>query len=159
MEMQQNYTAPAVGEIWPGQGGVYAGIIPARDGVAAYHLIIGNPQERLIWGPYDDVPLATDMADGLTNTQTLVNQPDNHPAAKAAAAYLADGHADFYLPAVSELEMVWSNLGSQDLGWAWSSTQHSAFSGYIMNFDDGTYSGYDKGLFFLVLPVRRLAIN
>ncbi|MCE0931625.1 DUF1566 domain-containing protein [Pseudomonas monteilii] len=156
MDMQKNEAIPAIGDHWSGQGGVYAGTVPARGGAAAYHLVIGNGQGRLTWGPYDEISSATDLEDGLANTQSLITQPDNHPAAQAAAAYVGDSHNDFYLPAVAELELIWNSLGSQDFGWVWSSSQHSAFSGYIFNFDDGTHSGYDKGLFLLVLPVRRV---
>lgn len=159
MDMQQNSIAPVVGQAWPGQGGVYAGIVPASGGAGAYHLIVGDAQGPVIWGPYDEISEAVDLYDGLANTQALLMQHDTHPAAKAASAYQADGHTDFYLPAVAELEAIWRGIGPQDIGWVWSSSQHSAFSAYIVKFDQGARGGYDKGLAFLALPVRRIPIG
>ena len=33
-------TPPAIGEVWPGQGGIYAGVARGRDGEPDYHLIL-----------------------------------------------------------------------------------------------------------------------
>ena len=64
MNAQQQLTPPAIGQIWPGQGGIYAGIVPARNGAEAYHLIIGEEIGRFKWGPYGEKSPATSLIDG-----------------------------------------------------------------------------------------------
>ena len=113
MNTAVKFQPPAIGQIWPGQGGIYAGIVPARNGNNAYHLVIGEELGRFEWGPYGDESPAKSLIDGLANTTALIESDGDYPAAKAAAAYSADGHTDFYLPAASELYEAWLNLGDQ----------------------------------------------
>ena len=152
-------TPPAIGEIWPGQGGIYAGIVPARNGAEAYHLIIGDALGRFEWGPYEVEAPAISLIDGKANTLALLESSDEYPAAKAAAAHQADGHNDFYLPAAAELYEAWLNLGYKDWGWVWSSSQRSAYTAFYVYFDGGCQ--YDSGKLndLRVRPVRRLPIQ
>lgn len=158
MNAQQQLTPPAIGQIWPGQGGIYAGIMPARNGQEAYHLIVGEELGRFEWGPYGDESPATSLIDGLANTAALLEHGE-YPAAKAAAAHTADGHNDFYLPAAAELYEAWLNLGYKDWVWVWSSSQRSALIAFSMYFDDGCQYDYGKYLELRVRPVRRLPIQ
>ncbi|CAI3798558.1 hypothetical protein GLGCALEP_02115 [Pseudomonas sp. MM221] len=152
-------TPPAIGEVWTGQGGIYAGIVPARSGAEAYHLVIGEELGRFEWGPYEVEAPATSLIDGLANTLALLEASDEYPAAKAVAAHQADGHSDFYLPAAAELYEAWLNLGYKDWGYLWSSSQRSAYFAFTMYFVDGIqyYDGKDNE--FRVRPVRRLPIQ
>ena len=159
MNAQQQLTPPAIGQIWPGQGGIYAGVIPARNGQEAYHLVIGEELGRFEWGPYENESSAVCLVDGLLNTKNLIGEGDDYPAAKAAAAHQADGHTDFYLPAIAELNEVWMNLGDQPWGWVWSSSQRSACYAFSMYFADGTQNNHVKGSELRVRPVRRLPIQ
>ncbi|MBI6912469.1 DUF1566 domain-containing protein [Pseudomonas juntendi] len=152
-------TPPAIGEIWPGQGGIYAGIVPARNGAEAYHLIIGDELGRFEWGPHEVEAPATSLIDGQANTLALLESSDEYPAAKAAAAHQADGHNDFYLPAAAELYEAWLNLGYKDWGWVWSSSQRSANTAFCLDFDDGFQGYVGKGDDLRVRPVRRLPIQ
>ena len=158
MNAQQQLTPPAIGQIWPGQGGIYAGVIPARNGQEAYHLVIGEELGRFEWGPYGDESPATSLIDGLANTAVLLEHGE-YPAAKAATAHNADGHSDFYLPAAAELYEAWLNLGYQDWYWVWSSSQRSASNAFLMGFDDGFQDFYGKYNELRVRPVRRLPIQ
>lgn len=151
-------TPPAIGEIWPGQGGIYAGIVPARNGSEAHHLIIGEELGRFEWGPYENESSAVSLVDGLLNTKNLIGEGDDYPAAKAAAAHQADGHTDFYLPAAAELYEAWLNLGCKDWGWVWSSSQRSADCAFCLNFGGGLQNCPGKGFELRVRPVRRLPI-
>lgn len=159
MNAQQQLTPPAVGKPWPGQGGIYAGIMPARNGQEAYHLVIGEEVGRFEWGPYGEESSATSLVDGLANTKNLIGEGDDYPAAKAAAAHTADGHNDFYLPAAAELYEAWLNLGDQYWYWVWSSSQRSAYYAFGLTFVDGCQSYGGKHDELRVRPVRRLPIQ
>lgn len=153
-------TPPAVGQVWPGQGGIYAGIIPARGMNAPYHLIIAAEDVgRFEWGPYDDESPATSLLDGQPNTKALVESENDYPAARAAAAYTADGHTDFYLGAAAELYEAWLNLGDKSWGWMWSSSQRSANYAFCQLFEYGHQDHDGKVDEFRVRPVRRLPIQ
>lgn len=159
MNTAVKFQPPAIGRIWPGQGGIYAGIVQARNGNDAYHLVIGEDLGRFEWGPYGDDSPAKSLIDGLANTVALIESGGDYPAVKAAAAYIADEHADFYLPAAAELYEAWLNLGDQPWGWLWSSSQRSAYYAYLMNFGDGHQLDSAKNGSARVRPVRRLPIQ
>ncbi|WP_442108720.1 DUF1566 domain-containing protein [Pseudomonas sp. NUPR-001] len=158
MNAEQKLIPPAIGEIWPGQGGIYAGVMPARNGQEAYHLILGDELGRFEWGPYGDESPATSLTDGQANTLALLER-GAYPAAKAAAAHNAEGHTDFYLPAIAELYEAWMNIGYKDWYWLWSSSQRSAYDAFDVDFGDGIQGGGGKLGELRVRPVRRLPIQ
>jgi hypothetical protein len=152
---QAQITIPEIGAVWPGQGGIYAGFIPARNGAEGYHLILGDELGQFEWGPYGEESPATSLIDGRANTLALIESGGQYPAAIAAHEHDADGHTDFYLPAAAELYETWLNLNGKLTGWVWSSSQRSAYGAFGMTFDDG-YQGYGgKGYELRVRPVRR----
>ncbi len=156
MTTKQPIQLPAIGQPFPGQGGIYAGFIPARNGAEGYHLILGDELPgRFEWGPYDDLTEATSLTDGLANTQALVAAGAQYPAAKAASNYVAEGHGDFYLPSAAELYEVWLNLNGKLSGWVWSSSQRSANVAFHLGFDDGDQYSTGKSCALRVRPVRR----
>lgn len=151
---------PQVGEYWPGQGGINGGWVAAHGDVPAHYLIFATKDAgEYKWGGYEKESAATNKRDGAANTQTLLTEGD-HPAAKAASEYRADGHSDFFLPAAAELYQGWLNVPgifTKDR-YYWSSTQRSAGDAFLMHFDDGYQSYYGKGSELRVRPVRRLFI-
>ncbi|WP_432783682.1 DUF1566 domain-containing protein [Pseudomonas corrugata] len=151
-------SVPALGEYWPGQGGLNGGFVPARGNVPAHYLIfakadIGEHQ----WGPRNtDLP-GTSKTDGKLNTELMCFDDKDYPAANACAEYAADGHNDFYLPAAAELYQAWANdLISE--GVYWSSSQRSAYFAFGMYFVGGSQNHNDKGNELRVRPVRRFFI-
>ncbi|MBD9459141.1 DUF1566 domain-containing protein [Pseudomonas sp. PDM05] len=152
---QAQITIPEIGAVWPGQGGIYAGFIPARNGAEGYHLILGDDLERAEWGQYGDESPATSLIDGRANTLALIESGGEYPAAIAAHKHEADGHADFYLPAAAELYEIWLNLNGKLAGWVWSSSQRSAHIAFVMDFDDGSQDLNGKDFELRVRPVRR----
>lgn len=149
--------APAYGEYWPGEGGINGGYVPARGQVPEHYLIFAEKDAgRHAWGRRGETSKATDKRDGMANTSILLAEGD-HPAAKAASEYTADGHADFYLGAAAEMYQGWLNCSDkfdQDVYYC-TSTQFSANVAYFMAFSDGT-QGYDyKDYERSVRPVRR----
>jgi hypothetical protein len=144
-----NNTPPAIGEYWPGQGGIYGGILPAFDGMPARHMIFSaaDAPDRLTWGPYGEkVDGTSSRTDGRANTATLLakailkgGDKPTYPAAEWAATYTADGHNDFHLPSQAELFMA-SLYAPEAFGqesWYWSSTQYSADGAFVQGFEGG----------------------
>jgi hypothetical protein len=147
---------PAIGEYWPGQGGIYAGDIRGDDGTV-YDLIVadcGDAQDvgRAKWGPEGEHDLS--QWDGLANTRAL---GDTHPAAKLAAGHAADEHQDFYLPSRRELQLAAANVphifGDDD--WYWSSTPRTESYAWAVGFESGGTRRSHRLYEFRVRPFRR----
>lgn len=142
-------TPPALGTLWPGQGGYYGGTMPARGGKPAYHLIWSVDQaDSLQYGGYDhETPRAGDHHDGSANTAALVADTKDHPAAQWASKVTADGHKDFFLPAHAQLMFAYIMTPElfEKQGWYWSSTQFSRNLAWIQDFESGYSHGSVKG--------------
>ncbi|MGE1156568.1 DUF1566 domain-containing protein [Pseudomonas kitaguniensis] len=149
---------PAIGEYWPGEGGVNGGLFPGGD--RPYYLIVptGSDAEATHeWGGYgDELNGANSPWDGKANTADLVNVDTSHPAAQFCAAFERDGHSDFYLMSRREasfLEITVPKVFSP--AYHWTSSQRSAYVAYIMDFVDGWLFCDGKGYERLARPVRR----
>ena len=151
---------PAIGVYWPGQGGIYGGILQYPDGL--HHIIYGAKDlGDFVWGGRGTETGATCKTDGRLNTAALVEALGVHSAAKAASEYSSDGHHDFYLPSIGELNHAWQNIPNtfDNSTWYWSSTQRSAYFAFTMYFDVGGQTSYGKTIELRVRPVRRLPIQ
>lgn len=144
-------TPPAIGEYWPGQGGVYMGTAPAIAHLPARHLVFGaEAPKRLTWGPYGtEVESASSRIDGAANTAAILAHKAKHggefPAAEWAAAYTADSHTDFHLP--SQADLFFASLQPAcdfAKAWFWSSTQVSGDDAFIQSFEVGNSSWFSK---------------
>lgn len=149
---------PAIGEYWPGEGGVNGGLFPGVD--RPYYLIVpigADAEAGLEWGGYgDELEGANSPHDGLTNTADLVETDTDYPAAKFCAAFERDDHKDFYLMSRREaqfLEITVPDVFSKR--YHWTSTQYSADNAYYMDFEDGWLNYGGKNYERLVRPVRR----
>lgn len=153
----------AIGEPWPGQGGIFAGTMRGRDGHPDYHLIVAGPEHdspKLQWGGYEQESPAASRWDGQANTNTLVSSTTDHPAAQWADAFEHEGHSDYYLAAQAEQSLLMANVPHLfGKGWYWSSTQYSAYGAYNMSFEDGWQTIALKHLERLVRPVRSIPIQ
>lgn len=155
-------TPPAFGEYWPGQGGIYGGIMPAMDGHPARHLVFSSEApERLIWGPYGtEVIGAGSRSDGRANTAAILAHQAAKggwpPAAQWAAAFTADGHNDFHLPSQAELFMasLYAPKAFNQNSWHWSSTQTSSGNAFVQDFEDGSSLWFFKDYACRVRAVR-----
>lgn len=111
---------PRIGEPWPGQGGIYAGIMRGRDGAPDYHLIVGPELGEQNW----------------------------QPAMDAAAAVACDGHNDYRLPYRAEQALQFANVPELfQREWYWSCEQHAAGSNnaWAQVFDGGYQNYWLKG--------------
>lgn len=145
-----------IGQYLPGQGGIYAGVILGDDGVV-YGLVVASEdlEGTYTWGPDDGERTASNW-DGLVNTNDLLRHDSAHPAARAAKAYSADGHADFYLPAKREMQIIAANLPHlfQPKPY-WTSTPSGATNAWAVPFEYGGVFYWRRFREFRVRPVRR----
>lgn len=101
---------------------------------------------------------------GYQNTIDIVAQTGN-VAATCAAAYCADlvsgGRSDWYLPSISEVELirnvVYNELGVGGFvnGGYWSSTENSTSTAWYHTFHEANFITQAKSQNFYVRPVRR----
>lgn len=98
------YSLPAIGEVWPGQGGVFAGLYRDAD---------GNTRALIDSGQRVD--------SGLTHAK----------AVKWANGVEAEGHSDFALASKTQIRLLQANRGDSfgEMRWCWLlETQGSAFA-------------------------------
>ncbi|SFY34431.1 DUF1566 domain-containing protein [Azotobacter vinelandii] len=151
---------PPLGEYWPGEGGHNAGLVRGENGARNYYLIVPSgpaAEFKAAWGGYGSKTTgASSASDGLANTQALLADNEEHPAASFAAGFTADRHSDFYLPSRRELQVAEANVPKLfGAGWHWSSTQSSACTAYGVSFSDGYQYYGAKTDEARVRPVRR----
>jgi hypothetical protein len=122
------FTPPAIGADWPGQHGIYAGLVRGEDGEPYYHLILSlqKPADLLNWS-----------------------------AAVAWAKGLGNG---FALPSRRESALLFANLQDQferNPSWHWTGTQYSSCYAWDQYFTDGNQTSNDKGAKGRARAVRR----
>ena len=125
---------PRIGEYWPGQGGIYAGIARGQDGQPDYHLILAEeaPERDFTWAA----------------------------AKEHAKTVVADGHQDFALPLRFESALIYANLRDKintDY-WHWTGTEHSAGRAFYQYFTNGNQLTSDVSFEARACFVRRLIL-
>jgi hypothetical protein len=140
----QTITLPAFGTAIPNQGGHFAAIMrgPLVDGVeqAPYALLVAPTatEGKAIWGEYGKDVLGTaSRTHGKANTDAMLLA--HCPAAIAVRDLTVDGHSDYYLPSISELNAAAANvpeLFGTD-GYYWTSTQGSRYGAFVQVFEYG----------------------
>lgn len=161
-------TLPAFGAAIPGQGGIFAAIMrgPVVDGIEQppYALLVSDATVGEIaeveWGNYGkDVPGTSSRTDGLANTIAMAAA--NCPAALRVQAITIDGHSDYYLPALGELNSAAANVpelfNTED--WYWTSTQDSRYDALAHDFEYGVSDWGVKDLRHRVRAFRRISLQ
>ena len=110
MNAQTGITQPAIGTEM--EGGFYAGHIRQDDG-KTYAIIVApkalGQHEGHAWNnQYQNIPGAQSWNDGLANTQAMAESGSQ--IAQWALDQQINGHADWYIPAMDELELLYRNL-------------------------------------------------
>lgn len=126
---------PKIGDPWPSQGGIYAGIARGYSGEADAYLIVGPQAEKALkW---------QEAVDWAKNQGT--------PA-----------HADFRLPTRKEQALCFANVPELfENNWYWSGEQFAGDDGYAwcQYFGDGGQGTGPKGTDCRARAVRRLPIQ
>lgn len=155
---------PRIGEYWPSQGGVYAGLMRGADGQPDYHLIVAAGDdgftEEITWGGHgQDESGAKSEWDGQANTLALARSGHEHHAAEWAVGLEIDGHADWYLPARREAALCYATVPELfEKAWHWTSTQASPDDAWIQYFDVGTQYDGLKDYLLRARAVRRALV-
>nr|WP_315437944.1 DUF1566 domain-containing protein [uncultured Pseudomonas sp.] len=151
---------PAVGEVWPGEGGVNGGLFPG-DG-KPYYLIVptgADAEGEFEWGGCGkELNGAKSAWDGRANTDDLIGADDSYPAAQFCAAFEREGHKDFHLMSRREASFLEITLGDKNVfskRYHWTSSQFSTYIAYFVDFEDGWLDYYDKDDERVARPVRR----
>lgn len=117
--LQRDATIPRIGDYWPGQGGIYAGLQRGNAGETDYHLIVGPAIDPCNW----------------------------KTAKEKTAAVEVDGHRDFCLPLRKEQALQFANVPELfEKEWYWSNEEHASDSTYAWSqyFDSGHQDYYRK---------------
>lgn len=126
---------PRIGAVWPGQGGVYAGLCRGVDAKPDYHLFVhAEEKESIQWQP------ALDWAKTLE----------------------ADAHRDFTLPTRKEQAVLYGNVPELfQPKWYWSGEQHASDPGsaWCQLFSNGNQDYDWKDYDDRARAVRRLIIQ
>ena len=99
--------------------------------------------------------------DGAANQAWIVANRalSQYPAFELCENLNRHGHTDWYLPAVNELNHLYTNKdaigGFTTGGWYWSSTETSSFNAWPQRFSDGVQTIYVKTNNFVVRCVWR----
>jgi hypothetical protein len=155
---------PRIGVYWPGQGGVYAGLVRGHTSQPDYRLIVADEYEYdgevkdIAWGSIGTETSGADHEwDGKANTHALADSENEHPAAEWAHQLELKGFSDWYLPSRRELALCYANVPEQFAKtWYWSSTQYSADSAWGQHFGDGIQLSDRKSSQARARAVRRI---
>jgi len=116
------------------------------------------------WGSYTFVG-GTEIAagSGKRNTELIVEVlGEDGKAAQLCANLDVNGHKDWFLPSMIELDLMYKNLKSKGLGsfqddWYWSSSasEYGSMAAWAQRFNDGSRNDYNhKGSVYFVRAVR-----
>jgi hypothetical protein len=97
---------------------------------------------------------------GYWNTYTYLCN-DTHPAGNWTRTRSINGFSDWYLPALNELNVLYTNKGTPPAGeqfasnFYWSSSEHSTTSACSQNFTNGFIDSNPKTSYYRLRAVRR----
>lgn len=156
----QGAQPPLPGQYWPEQHGWYAGIARSEDGQSHWHLILpdATPETDFvsIWGTYGQkIDGANSRHNGMANTQAMA------AAGCPAAIKVLAPPGGLHIPSQAELQLLCATLHDKfdQRDWYWSSTQGSAYTAFVQDFEYGGSGWGNKGNEYRVRAVRGLALQ
>lgn len=145
------------------QGGYYTGVVDIGGGVCYYMILSPNATGCAGSCPWKTTRTSTagtcSTTNGYLNTRPAM-QNATHPAGNFTATRSINGYSDWYLPSVNETGIMYTNKGSMPAGegfaagFYWSSTEFSATSACVRDFNAGGAGSNNKT--FAGLRVRAL---
>lgn len=157
---------PAFGTAIAGQGGYFAAIMrgPTVNGLQqpAIALIAADAahEKTTSWGEYgEEIEGCDSRTDGHANTLAMLAA--NCPAAVHVRSITVDGHSDFFLPSIGELNAAAANAPElfDPTGVYYSSTQYSSGRAFAQDFEYGDSYWLCKGGQRLVRPFRAIPLQ
>lgn len=129
-----NTTPPAIGEYWPGQGGIYMGEAVEDENYPQGHLVLCEltTDKRFKWAAAIDW----------------------------AASQVVDGHTDFRLPSRFEAALIYAN-GRKHVDtnpWYWTGTPQGASDAWVQDFVNGGQYTVHVGSSDCARAVRRFVL-
>ncbi|MBX3660698.1 MAG: hypothetical protein KF740_19865 [Ramlibacter sp.] len=160
-------TIPNFAAAVTGQGGTLGPLMRAEPGSGQEDYFIIVPTDpasaiaKIAYGGEGKITKGADSEwDGLANTRALATSKNKHPAARAAAELVIDGHQDFYLPAKRESRVLQAMFPELfDPVAQWTSTQYSADYAWYQYFNRGNQHNLVKSWELGVKFVRRLPLS
>ena len=146
----------------PVGAGFYLGF--AGDGTSYMYVAPKSTEASLTWGSYGTTRSTRSTTNGLANTNTLAGFGQAaHPAAYAAKNLTTGGYNTWYLPALDELNTLYSNKSATPFATAnsfvdslyWSSTETTGEYSQSKNFSVGSTNNRPKDASHYVRAVRR----
>ena len=159
-------TLPAFGTHFPAHGGYFAAVMRGAtvDGVQqppdALIFTTAEFEATTTWGEYrQDVPGCASRTDGHANTLAMLAA--NCPAAMHARGITVDGHSDYYLPSLGELNTAAANAPElfDPKGFYWTSTQYDRYDAFCQSFELGDSPWDSKGNELRVRACRRIPLH
>lgn len=159
---------PAFGTFITGQGGYLAAIMRGHtaDGIEQppYALLVSSQEAGEIkacaWGQYGkDVEGTSSRTNGQANTAAMLAA--ECPAAVQIVEIEIDGHKDWFLPSLGQLNSAAANVPemfNKD-GWYWTSTQNSRYSAFVQEFEHGYSYWSRKGNEHRVRAFRAISLD
>lgn len=142
--------APVIGAALP-DGTVFAGF---ADDFGRLYLSSASLSDSVWDSSPGNTNGATSDEDGAANTAALAGDPDNE-AAFAVDGLSFNGHSDWYLPSIDELQDLYDDSLITS-GIYWSSTEIDANMAYALNAGNGNILSFSKGNTGKVLALRKV---
>ena len=154
----------SIGDSGPADGFIFYDKKEYTNGWRYLEAAPANTEFSAEWGSYKHVA-GTDIVvgSGKRNTELILAVlEENGKAAQLCANLNINGHKDWFLPSMDELDLLYKNLKLKGHGdfkddWYWSSSasDYGSIAAWAQKFSDGSRNDYNhKGSIYLVRAVR-----
>ncbi|MBI9093379.1 MAG: DUF1566 domain-containing protein [Sphaerochaeta sp.] len=162
--LEKTYT---VGDTGPANGLIFFDKGEYLDGWRYLEVAPAKTEVTLQWGSFDSLVGDTSpvLGKGKDNTSLIVASQANNGQRDHAAKYCDDlslnGYDDWYLPSREELDLLFWQLASKDIGefkklgfGYWSSSEYDQAKAWGQGFSEGVQGRIEKTALFLARPIR-----
>lgn len=156
-------TLPRIGAEWPGQGGIFAGLVGGKEGPFFALIMPTDPAasfEEVELGTYGTLVEGADSkSDGLANTQALA-QAGSELCQKILALEIG-GHRDWFLPAANDAHVMATTVPElfEDDDYYWTSTQLGSTIAFVQDFEYGGHYDASKDGSRRARAVRKIQLS